>query len=165
MKKIFSIVLALCLVLCLFAGCGGSNNGEGGNAKTGSVYYLNFKPEQDKAWQDLAAAYKAETGVDVKVLTAADGTYDQTLTSEIEKTNAPTLFQVSGTVGLESWKEYCLDISDSKVYGELTSDDFALIEDGKVYGVAYVYEGFGIIVNTKLLEKAGYKTTDITDYA
>ena len=46
---------------------------------TGSVYYLNFKPEADEAWQKLAASYTEQTGVPVKVVTAASGTYDTTL--------------------------------------------------------------------------------------
>ena len=157
MKKVLSIVMVLAMVLCLFAGCA--------KEEVGSVYYLNFKPEQDAAWQALAKAYTEETGVEVKVVTAAEGTYEETLTAEIDKDAAPTLFQVSGTVGLESWKDYCLDLADSEVYAELTSDDFALKEGDAVYGVAYVYEGYGIIVNTKLLAEAGYKVEDIKSYA
>ena len=156
MKKLLSIVLVIGLVACLFAGCGTS--------KTGSVYYLNFKPEQDEAWQELAKVYTDKTGVEVKVVTAAEGTYEQTLTAEIDKDEAPTLFQVSGTVGLESWKDYCLDLADTAVYAELTSDDFALKEGDAVYGIAYVYEGYGIIVNTKLLGEAGYKVEDIKSF-
>ncbi|MEE1198660.1 MAG: ABC transporter substrate-binding protein [Acutalibacteraceae bacterium] len=157
MKKILSIVLSLGMILALFAGCG--------KQEKGKVYYLNFKPEQDAAWVELAEKYTELTGVEVKVVTAAEGTYEQTLTAEIDKDAAPTLFQVSGTVGLESWKDYCLDLAGSDLYKELTSDDFALKEGDKVYGVAYVYEGYGIIVNTKLLKKAGYEVKDITSYA
>ena len=131
----------------------------------GSVYYLNFKPEQDEQWQALAAAYTAETGVPVTVVTAASGTYETTLTSEMAKSEAPTLFQVNGPVGLANWKDYCYDLSGSAVYGELTSDDFALKEGNAVYGIAYVIETYGIITNTALLEKAGYKVADIKDFA
>lgn len=57
---------------------------------TGSVYYLNFKPEADEAWQKLAATYTEQTGVPVKVVTAASGTYDTTLAAELDKSSAPT---------------------------------------------------------------------------
>ena len=60
-------------------------------AATGSVYYLNFKPESDEAWQKIAADYTAQTGVPVKVVTAASGTYDDTLTAEMDKSSAPTM--------------------------------------------------------------------------
>lgn len=157
MKKIISIALSIIMLVCLLSGCGQET-------ADGSVYYLNFKPEQDAAWQKLAKAYTEETGVEVKVVTAAQGTYEQTLTAEIDKDDAPTLFQVSGPVGLESWKDYCLDLSNTDIYKELVSDDFALKEDGKVYGVAYVYEAFGLITNKKLLKEAGYELSDVTSF-
>lgn len=95
-------------------------------AGEGSVYYLNFKPEQADQWVALGEAYTAETGVPVTVVTAASGTYEQTLKSEMAKSEAPTLFQVNGPVGLASWKDYCYDLKDSAVYKDLSSDDFAL---------------------------------------
>ena len=118
----------------------------------GAVYYLNFKPEQADQWGDLAAAYTDETGVPVTVVTAASGTYEQTLKSEMAKSNAPTLFQVNGPVGLASWKDYCYDLKDSAVYKDLSSDEFALIdESGAVKSVAYVIETYGLIYNKKIL--------------
>jgi raffinose/stachyose/melibiose transport system substrate-binding protein len=121
---------------------------------SGAVYYLNFKPEQDKQWQDLAAKYSKEKGVPVTVVTAASGTYDQTLKSEMAKTQAPTLFQVNGPVGLASWKDYCYNLKDSDVYKQLKSDDFALKGDsGEIDAVAYVIETYGIIYNKTLLQK------------
>lgn len=162
-KNWLALVLALLMVLALFAGCTPTN--EDGDTTEGSVYYLNFKPEQDEQWQALAAAYTEETGVPVKVVTAASGNYETTLMSEMGKSGAPTLFQVNGPVGLANWKNYCYDLAGSEVYGQLTSDDFALIEDGAVYGIAYVIETYGLIYNKALLEQAGYTEADITDFA
>ena len=145
------------------AACGGSSSstasstassaaGSSTAAKAdGKVYYLNFKPEQDQAWQDLAAAYTKETGVPVTVVTAASGQYETTLMSEMEKSEAPTLFQVNGPVGLANWKDYCYDLSGSKLYGELTSDSFALKDGDAVTSIAYVIETYGIIYNKELL--------------
>lgn len=120
--------------------------------ETGKVYYLNFKPEQAEQWEDLAAAYTDETGVEVTVVTAASGTYESTLKSEMAKSEAPTLFQVNGPVGLATWKDYCLDLKDSEIYKNLKSDDFALVnDDGSVSGIAYVIETYGIIYNKALM--------------
>lgn len=130
----------------------------------GSVYYLNFKPEQDEAWQALAKAYTAETGVPVTVVTAASGEYETTLMAEMGKSEAPTLFQVNGPVGLANWKDYCYDLSGSDIYTQLTSDDYALKEGDTVYGIAYVIESYGIITNKTLLEKAGYTLEDIQSF-
>lgn len=158
MKKIISLAISFCLLLTFFAGCRKKDDNKA------AVYYLNFKPEQDSAWQKLAQQYTAEKGVEVKVVTAAQGTYEQTLTAEIDKTNAPTLFQISGMSTLDAWKNYCYDLANTEVYAQLTSDDFALKEGNKVYGVAYVYEGYGIIVNKKLLRDAGYSIEAINSY-
>ena len=117
----------------------------------GSVYYLNFKPEQAEQWEDLAKVYTEQTGVEVNVLTAASGTYESTLKSEMAKDEVPTLFQVNGPVGLATWKDYCLDLKDSDVYSHLKSDDFALKDGDSVYGLAYVIETYGIIYNKALL--------------
>ena len=156
MKKFTSLILALALVLSLASvACA---------EETGSIYYLNFKPEVAEAWEALAAAYTAETGVPMTVITAASGTYEDTLKSEIAKTEAPTLFQVNGPIGLKTWKDYCYDMSGSAFYGELTNDAFALKDGDAVLGIAYLTETYGLITNTALLEKAGYSAADITNF-
>ena len=161
MKKWIARILILGLALTALAGCAK----EPASSETGSVYYLNFKPEQDAAWQNLAAQYTAETGIPVTVFTAASGTYEEQLMAEMGKSEAPTLFQVNGPVGLANWKDYCYDLSQSKVYGELTSQDFALKEGESVLGIAYVVESYGLIYNKELLAQAGYEQADITDFA
>ena len=130
----------------------------------GKVYYLNFKPEADEAWQNLAKAYTEETGTEVTVVTAASGQYETTLQSEMAKSDAPTLFQVDGPVGLKNWKDYCYDLKDSEIYSQLTSDAYALKDGESVPGIAYVIESYGLIVNKTLLEKAGYTLDDIKSY-
>ncbi|MBC5660598.1 extracellular solute-binding protein [Anaerosacchariphilus sp. NSJ-68] len=177
-KKLLALTLSGALAASMLAGCGGSSNGGDTSTSTdtkadtteasgaeGSVYYLNFKPEQDQQWQDLAKAYTEETGVPVTVVTAASGNYETTLMSEMGKSGAPTLFQVNGPVGLANWKDYCYDLAGSDIYGQLTSDNYALKEDDTVYGIAYVIESYGLIVNKTLLEKAGYTIDDIQSFA
>lgn len=71
----------------------------------------------------------------------------------MDKSEAPTLFQVNGPVGLANWKDYCEDISKSDIYSQLTSQDYALKDGDAVYGVGYVIETYGIIYNKTLLQK------------
>lgn len=181
MKKALAIILMLAMVFSLVA-CTTDNGGEqdpsatqpnagdttneGDNTEaTGSVYYLNFKPESDAAWQALAAEYTAETGVEVKVVTAASGTYSETLTAEMDKSSMPTLFQCGNQAGLDTWGDYCYDLTDTAVYKEMTTDDFNLFgENGEVFCIGYCYESFGIIVNKALLAEAGYELADITNF-
>ena len=173
MKKFLAVCLSALTVPGMLAGCGGAKGGDTssagaekeGSSAEGSVYYLNFKPEADAAWQELATLYTEQTGVPVKVVTAASGDYENTLTTEMGKSSAPTLFQCGNQAALDTWKDYCLDLSDTDVYNEMTTDDFNLKgENGEVYAIGYCYEAFGLITNKALLKEAGYEVSDITNF-
>lgn len=148
MKKTISLLMTvLCLLSCLtLAGCGKKKN-------SAEVYFLNFKPESASVYEELAKKYEEEKGVRVKVVTAAANTYEQTLKSEIAKSSAPTIFQVNGPIGYQSWKDYCLDLKDSKLYDMLTDKTLAIKENGGVYAIPYVVEGYGIIYNNAIMDK------------
>ncbi|MFR0909663.1 ABC transporter substrate-binding protein [Eubacterium sp.] len=166
-KKLLSVALCATMVAGLLAGCGSSSKSEKtGSDSKGSVYWLNFKPEADEALQGIAKTYEKEKGVKVKVVTAASGNYNSTLTSEMGKSAAPTLFVVGNQAAVKTWDDYCIDLKDTDVYKELSTDAFNLTdENGKVASMGYCYESYGIIVNKKLLKKAGYEITDIKDFA
>lgn len=148
-KNIISLIMAAILILSVCVAFTSCNRRSG----EGRVYYINFKPEQDKDWQRLARLYTEQTGIPVTVLTASDNQYENTLATEMDKSEAPTLFQVNGINGLLNWKDDCYNLSNSEVYKQLTSDDFALKSDNKVLGIAYVIETYGIIYNKTLLDK------------
>ena len=166
-KKLLSVALCATMVAGLLAGCGSSSKSEKASSDSkGSVYWLNFKPEADEALQGIAKTYEKENGVKVKVVTAASGNYNSTLTSEMGKSAAPTLFVVGNQAAVKTWDDYCIDLKDTDVYKELSTDAFNLKdENGKVASMGYCYESYGIIVNKKLLKKAGYEISDIKDFA
>ena len=178
MKKILALGLTAALSLSLLAGCGGGTGtpaetgsagtdapaAETGSGSGGSVYYLNFKPEQDAQWQELAEIYTEETGVPVTVVTAASNTYEQTLTSEMAKDVPPTLFHINGLNGLLNWKDFCYDLTGSDILGELSSDSYALTEGDATLAVAMAVESYGLIVNKTLLAEAGYTVEDIQSF-
>lgn len=158
-KRIFSLLTAICMLVITFsmAGCGKKDNA--------LVYFLNFKPESAAVYEEIAKVYEEETGVKVKVVTAAANTYEQTLKSEISKSSAPTIFQVNGPIGYQSWKDYCLNIKDSKLYSYLSDKSLAISDDDGVYAVPYVVEGYGIIYNEAITDKyfaLSNRKTDIT---
>lgn len=163
MKKALSILLVVLMAVgAVFA----QGAGEASTASKGSVYWLNFKPESDAVLQEVAAAYTAETGVPVKVVTAASGTYQQTLTAEMDKSNPPTLFIVGNGSAVDTWGDFCLDLKGTKIANELNTDAYNLYDaNGKLCSIGYCYECFGIIVNKALLAKAGYSVDDIKDFA
>ena len=159
LKRVLAVLLAMVMVFGL-AACGGSSK------KSGSVYWLNFKPELDETAQELAKMYTEKTGVAVKVVTAASGTYSQTLTSEMDKSAAPTMFVIGNQAGVKQWKDYALDLKGTAIANELNTDAYNLYDEtGKLVSIGYCYECYGIIVNPDLIEKAGHSMDEITNFA
>ena len=149
-KSAIAIAAVAAMSVGAFAGCGSSSSSDNGKGK---VYYLNFKPEAADQWKALAKEYTKETGVEVTVSTAASGTYEQQLKSEMAKSNAPTLFQVNGPVGYANWKDYTADMSNTEPYKQLVNKKVALKDGNKVVGVPYAMETYGLIYNKAILDK------------
>ena len=167
-KKVLALTMAGCMMATAFAGCGGSGS-SGSGSESGSsskadtsgvksIYFLNFKPEIADKYEAIAKKYKEETGIEVKVKTAASGEYEKTLTSEIAKSDPPTIFQINGPVGYQNWADYCADLKDTELYNLLSDKTLAVTKDEGVYGVPYAVEGYGIIYNDEIMQK--YFKTD-----
>ncbi len=165
MKKTIALLLVILMSAAALAGCAqpaaqspveapvAEKPSEESAAAATEIYFLNFKPEIAEVYTEIAAAYQAETGVKVKVDTAAAGTYETTLKSEIAKTDAPTIFQINGPVGYQGWKDYCLDLSGTQLYNMLSDKSLAVASGDGVYGIPYVVEGYGIIYNNAIMQK------------
>ena len=157
-RKTISVMLAAMLITGIFASCTRNNtNNENTNAGNNSqtvkeIRYLNFKPEIAEVYERISDAYEKETGVKLIVETAASGTYESTLTARMATDEAPTIFQINGPIGYASWAEYCADLSDTELYRHLKDKTLAITSEGKVYGIPYVVEGYGIICNKKILD-------------
>lgn len=166
----------LCLVLLVstvlaFTACSKKNNNKENSTNPASnnanvtVRYLNFKPEVADIYKEIADEYEKETGVKVIVETAANNEYESTLTAKMSTKNAPTLFQINGPKGLANWKNYCADLSDSELYKHLKDKSLAVTSsNGKVYGIPYVVEGYGIIYNKEITDKYFALDNKSTDF-
>ena len=161
MKKLLALTLAAVMTLALLAGCGGKDGGStpdtnapdtnapaaDGNttapddskpAASGSVYWLNFKPESDEVLQNVAKLYTEKTGVEVKVVTAAAGTYNQQLNAEMDKSNPPTLFVIGNQAGVKDWADYAVDLTGTAIANELNTDAYNLYDEtGKLVSIGY----------------------------
>ena len=131
----------------------------------GLQWPLIYRMMGDWHQQHIDWSYTEQTGVPVKVVTAASGTYDTTLAAELDKSSAPTLFQCGNQGAINSYGDYCLPLDGTAIMDQMTTDSFNLKdEDGNTLSIGYCYEAFGIIVNKALLEKAGYSLDDITNF-
>lgn len=155
------------------AACGNSSSSDSSSSsssnsddRSGNVYWLNFKPELDTAAQKLASDYMEKyPNVKVKVQTAASGNYEPTLTSEMDKSEAPTLFIIGNQAAVKEWADYAMDLSDTPIANELTTNDYNLYDESdKLVAIGYCYECYGIVVNKDLVEKAGHSVDDIKDF-
>lgn len=158
MKKIIAILAAVILVASTFSACNRKEKlpptGQGSNQPNATaVRFLNFKPEVAQVYDEIAKAYKNETGNTLTVETAASGNYEQTLTAKMGTKEAPTLFQINGPKGYANWRDYCADLSNTELYKHLTDKSLAVTSGGKVYGIPYVVEGYGIIYNKEITDK------------
>lgn len=159
-KKILSVIIAATVVMGIFAACNqntdktdnGTSGSTNGTATVKEIRYLNFKPEIAEVYDRISEAYEKEKGVRLIVETAASGTYESTLTARMATSDAPTIFQINGPIGYASWAEYCADLSDTELYKHLRDKNLAISSDGKIYGIPYVVEGYGIIYNQKILD-------------
>lgn len=127
----------------------------------GHVYFLNDAPEFDAAYQNFSTEFTDGTGVMVLTLTTAEGLYEQKLSSEMAKSDFPTLFKLTES-DLSEWSEYCFDLSDSDVYKNLP-EDFSVLTDGnKICGIRYnadigIYPSYWCVNNN-----SDYKDTQST---
>jgi len=162
LRKQITILLSFILtVMLVLVGCAQANSDKkdetqgGGDTAGGAteIYFLNFKPEIAEVYNEIAKDYEAETGVKVKVVTAASGTYETTLRSEIAKANAPTIFQINGPIGYQTWKDYTRDLKDTELYRSLSDPGLAVTDGEGVFGIPYVVEGYGIIYNNEIMER------------
>lgn len=159
MKKLTALIMS-CIMLFTLAGC----NGGAGDDKNVTVRFLNFKPEIASVYNEIVQAYKEETGVTVIVDTAANNTYESTLAARLGTSEAPTIFQINGPRGYANWSDYCKDLTDSQLYKHLNDKSMAVTKDGKVFGIPYLIEGYGIIYNEELTDKYFALSDKNTDF-
>lgn len=160
-KQILSTILASTLLAGTMVGCGSSSgassqsSSDGGSGKTIKVYQL--KVEINDALQELAKKYEKEKGVKVEVTSVGGGAdYGASLKAEFQKGTEPDIFMIQGAGDYETWKHKIDDLSDqgwvkNAVKGTLDT----VTIDGKVYGMPAATEGYGLLYNKDILDKAG----------
>lgn len=161
-KRTLSMALAAAtMATSLMASCVTVNAEE----FTGTLRWLNYKPEVADAMNEIAAAYTEETGIDMKIETAASGQYEATLTARMDSSEAPAIFVVDSINMLNTWKDYIADLSGSELYTFCSDDSYTLNDgNGYIYGISYALEHWGIIANKGILDAYFASPNKSTEY-
>lgn len=160
-KRALSLVLAAAMTSSLLA-CVSVQAEE---TYSGTLRWLNYKPEVADAMNEIAAAYTEETGIDMQIETAASGQYEATLTARMDSSDAPAIFVVDSTNMLNTWKDYIADLSGTELYSFVSDDSYTLNDgNGTIYGISYALEHWGIIANKAVLEAYFASENKTTEY-
>ena len=178
MKKWTAILLTAVLLLSLCA-CGAEDPKPGEHASSAakntepaqeetaplSLSYWNNRPELDAPLREAARLYREQTGVEVQVHSVAAEEYEQALSQALAgKEDVPGVF-VLGLTSSEDLRSYALNLRGSALAAESLGEDYCLPgPDGALLGVGFHYDSYGLIVNTKLLEQAGYTLEEVWGY-
>jgi len=164
MKKSLITILILTMALSgLFAN--GQNESEtkqsGKESSTQKITFLNTKGEIQVALEDIADAYKAETGNEVEIIACGAGEVPYTkVTTLYNAGNAPTLSMLDPTDVYGLYDSYALDLSNEKWVSEVGSN--ALTIDNKVYAYPFCVEGRGFIYNGDAIDAVLGRHVDVS---
>lgn len=171
-SKNLTRLAATVMALALLAGCGGgSTSGGSGGEQTGQqgtkeIVLYNLKVEIDQALKSVAADFEKEKGIKVTVKSCGGSCdYNTQLKAEMESGREPDIFVIEGPGGLEVWKHKVADLSNEPWIQNVNPDLLGLKLDGKVVGFPVAIEGYGLMYNKDILDKAGVDPNSIKTYA
>jgi raffinose/stachyose/melibiose transport system substrate-binding protein len=173
-KKVFlSFFSILFLVSVVLAGCSGSdsssgNEGSGSEGDQVTLDIFQFKVEFKDQFEAVAEQYQeANPGVKINIQTVGGGEdYGAALRSKFASGDEPAIFNIGGPTDVIDWEDSLADLTDSAAAGaalEGTLD--GVTKNDQVLGLPFNQEGYGLIYNTEIFEKAGINPADIKDMA
>ncbi len=157
-RKPFSLIMTLALSLTLLAGCAPqaaqSQPAAQGEAPV-EISILSAKPEISSQLESAIKDFEADhAGVKITLIALNQQNPFEKLTSMYASGNAPTITHVEG-VNLLKIKDRLLDLSGEAWVSDAMEGtlDMATV-DGKVLGMPVTVEGFGIIYNQAVCDRA-----------
>ena len=178
-KKYFiSLVSVLFLSIFALVGCTSTDDGgkEGATdkpAKEGAgdqvtIEMFQFKVEIKDQLESLVKVYEKENpNVKINVKTVGGGNdYGATLKTSFSSGEEPDIFNVGGPSDVAEYKEYLADVSDTAAVAASLDGTLTAVQDGdKILGLPFNQEGYGLIFNKAILEKAGINPDEIITFA
>ncbi|GHV45190.1 sugar ABC transporter substrate-binding protein [Spirochaetia bacterium] len=149
-KTILGILILSCLGLSLFAG--GQKQQASGPA---TLTLLFYSPELQSQYNDMVAAYKAETGVTLDI-TVAQTDFRSILSSRINSGDIPDVFMSSAYADNTTYKDYVYDLSKEDFIRSLSPSALeGVTVDGKILGYPFLVQSHSFIYNKKVFADNG----------
>ncbi|UOR11581.1 ABC transporter substrate-binding protein [Halobacillus amylolyticus] len=170
-KKFYSgIATALLASSVALTGCSFSSGDEeasGSSEDAVTVDVFQFKVEFKEQFEELVAMYEEENpDVNINVKTVGGGNdYGASLKTSFSSGEEPDIFNIGGPTDVDEYEKYLADLSDTKAAdaaldGTLTS----VKRDGKILGLPFNQEGYGLLYNKKVFEEAGINPDEIKTF-
>lgn len=131
------------------------------------VDIFQFKVEISDALTAAAELYMSNNpNVKINIQTVGGGDdYGAALRTKFQSGQEPTIYNIGGPQDAKDWMEKLEDLSSEEWTSIAGSTLGAVTVDGKVYGMPYAVEGYGLIYNKAIFEAAGIDATTIVDSA
>lgn len=170
-KTLLSIISIMFIFSIVLAGCSSKKEGgnaEGGEGKEVTLDIFQFKVEFKDQFEAVAKEYeKNNKGVKINITTVGGGEdYGVALKSKFASGQEPAIFNVGGPQDVADWEKNLSDLTDTEAAkAALDGTLDGVTKDSKVLGLPYNQEGYGLVYNKAIFEKAGIKAEDIKDMA
>ncbi len=176
-RKMLSIILTAAMAAVLVTGCGNTNSGSGdvsngtqtnsetqgneGSAENESpavstdgvsISLLNTKSEIQTQFEEMAEAYKEQTGVSIEVYVTTGDSPAEDIAKRYASGEAPTLFMGDPQDILDIAGEKAIDLS-AESWVENGGKQYGISIGDKLYSFPFCIEARGLIYNKTAIEK------------
>jgi alpha-1,4-digalacturonate transport system substrate-binding protein len=152
-------ILAIAGALVL-AGCGSGSSGSSSSAKT-MTFWLSASDAQAAGYYDLAKAFKAKTGISVKIVNVPYDAYQTKLRQAAQANSLPDSASVPSLDPI--WTNKLQDLSSIAKSAQVNDAFIVKGDDGKLLTIPSDVTAAGLFINKSLFDKA--KVTYPTDPA
>ncbi len=127
-----------------------------GQGKTLKLFF--YSPELTDQYNDMAQAYKAETGVTLDI-TVNQADYVTLLRAKLNSGDIPDVFMSSAYADNSTYKDYIYDMTDVDFMKQIEPSALAGVTvKGRITGYPFLVQSHSFIYNKKIFAEAGIKT-------
>ncbi|MFT8887814.1 MAG: extracellular solute-binding protein [Ethanoligenens sp.] len=162
-SKLAAIGLTAALLVGAFAGCSNGSGGSSGKKVTIDIY--QFKVETKSALDKAIAQYMKENpNVTITEQTVGGGgDYGGTLKTKFSSGQEPAIFNVGGQTDVHTFTDRLTDLSSQPWVSQAANGTLGgATMNGKIYGMPFDLEGYGLLYNKTIFQKAGIDATKLT---